>query len=221
MHSPENAEDRISVLIVDDHAVVRYGLRSLLDLQEEIELVGEAANGHEAVEQVRQFFPDVVLMDLVMPEMDGIEATRRIRALSPSTKVVVLTSFKDDENVFSAIKAGAAGYLLKNMGPTELVTAIVAAYQGEPQLHPEVARRLMDELVLGPRHPAPGELTERELVVLRLIAQGQGNRDIAQNLVISEKTVKAHVSHILAKLHLTDRTQAAIYAIREGLASEE
>ena len=215
--------DRISVLIVDDHAVLRYGLKSLLDLQEEIELVGEAANGQEAVEQVRQLVPDVVLMDLAMPEMDGIEATRRIRALSPSTKIVVLTSFRDDENVFSAIKAGAMGYLLKNIGPADLVKAIVAAYHGETQLHPEIAKQLMDEFILKPTQPATpiGELTGRELAVLRLVAQGQRNRDIAQNLVISEKTVKTHVSNILSKLHLTDRTQAAIYAFREGLASEE
>jgi NarL family two-component system response regulator LiaR len=212
--------DKISVLIVDDHAVVRQGLRSLLGLQEDIEVVGEAANGLEAVEQTSRLLPDVVLMDLIMPQLDGIEATRRIRALSPSTQVIVLTSFGEDEKVFSAIKAGALSYLLKNVSPNDLVKAVQAAYRGETQLHPEIAKKLMDELSLGPRRQTPEELTERELEVLRLIARGQSNREIARELIISEKTVKTHVSNILSKLHLADRTQAAIYALREGLATE-
>lgn len=212
--------DKISVLIVDDHAVVRQGLSSLLGLQEDIEVVGEAVNGLEAVEQTNRLLPDVVLMDLIMPQVDGIEATRRIRAISPSTQVIVLTSFGEDEKVFAAIKAGALSYLLKNVSPADLVKAVQAAYRGEAQLHPEIARKLMDELSLGPRRQTPEELTERELEVLRLIARGQSNREIARELVISEKTVKTHVSNILSKLHLADRTQAAIYALREGLADE-
>ncbi|MEE9262739.1 MAG: response regulator transcription factor [Dehalococcoidia bacterium] len=208
---------KIGVLIVDDHAVVRQGLRSLLELHDDIEVAGEAANGLEAVELTSRSMPDVVLMDLMMPEMDGIEATRKIRALSPSTQVIVLTSFSEDEQVFSAIKAGALSYLLKNVSPADLVKAIQAAYRGEAQLHPEIAKKLMDEVSAPGKRSTPEELTERELGVLQLLARGQSNRNIGQELVISEKTVKTHVSNILSKLHLADRTQAAIYAIREGL----
>ena len=213
--------EKIGVLIVDDHAVVRQGLRTLLELQEEIEVVGEAANGLESVEQASLLLPDVVLMDLMMPEMDGIEATRRIRSLSPSTKVIILTSFAEDDNVFPSIKAGAHGYLLKNVSPPDLIKAIKAAHRGEVQLDPEIAKKLMDEISARPSRPATDDLTERELDVLRLIARGRNNRDIASELVISEKTVKTHVSNILSKLHLSDRTQAAIYALRKGLAPEE
>ena len=195
--------DKIGVLIVDDHAVVRQGLRTLLELQEDIEVVGEAANGLESVEQTRQLLPDVVLMDLMMPEMDGIEATRRIRSLSPSTKVIILTSFAEDDKVFPSIKA------------------VQAAHRGEAQLDPEIAKKLMDEFSARPSKPASDDLTERELEVLRLIARGRNNRDIAGELVISERTVKTHVSNILSKLHLSDRTQAAIYALRKGLVQEE
>jgi NarL family two-component system response regulator LiaR len=212
--------DKISVLIVDDHAVVRQGLRAFLDLQEEIEVVGEATNGLEAVEQAGQLLPDVVLMDLVMPQMDGIEATRRIRALSPSTRVIVLTSYSEDDKVFSSIKAGALGYLLKGVSLADLLKAIQSAYRGEAQLHPDIAKKLMDEFSGRVRQPIPEALTDRELEVLRLIARGQNNRQISGELVISEKTVKTHVSNILGKLHLADRTQAAIYALRKGLASE-
>ena len=212
--------DKIGVLIVDDHTVVREGLRSLLELQEEIEVVGEAANGREAIEQATILLPDVVLMDLVMPEIDGIEATRRIKAVSPSTQVIVLTSFSDNEQVFPAIKAGALSYLLKNVSPGDLVRAIQAASRGEAQLDPEIAKMLMEEVATGSKQPAAEELTERELGVLQLIARGQSNRSIGEELVISEKTVKTHVSNILSKLHLADRTQAAIYALREGLAPE-
>jgi NarL family two-component system response regulator LiaR len=214
-------ETPIRVLIADDHAVVRQGLRAFLDLQEDIDVVGEATNGVEAVEQTRQLLPDVVLMDLVMPEMDGIEATRKIRALSPRTQVIVLTSFAEDEKVFPSIKAGALGYLLKDVSPADLVKAIQAAHRGEAQLHPEIARKLMDEFSTRAREPIPDDLTARELEVLRLIARGQSNRQIAEQLVISEKTVKTHVSNILSKLHLADRTQAAIYALRKGLVPEE
>lgn len=213
--------DKIGVLIVDDHTVVREGLRSLLELQEDIEVVGEAANGQEAIDQTNRLLPDVVLMDLVMPEIDGIEATRRIKAASPSTQVIVLTSFSDNEQVFPAIKAGALSYLLKNVSPSDLVRAIQAASRGEAQLDPEIAKKLMEEVSAGSKQPAAEELTERELGVLQLIAKGQSNRAIGEELVISEKTVKTHVSNILSKLHLADRTQAAIFALREGLASEQ
>ena len=209
----------IAVLIADDHPFVRHGLRTFLETLDDVEVVGEAGNGAEAVEQAARLVPDVVLMDLVMPELDGVEATRRIRAESPTTKVIVLTSFDADEQVFPAIKAGAAGYLLKDVRPAELAEAVRKASRGEALLAPSVAAKLMQE-VAGDRSPAAG-LTERELEVLRLIARGLSNKMIARELVVSEKTVKTHVSNILAKLHLSDRTQAALYAVREGLAELE
>ena len=210
------------VLIVDDHGVVRQGLRTYLELLDDIEVTGEAGNGLEALAQVRQHPPDVVLMDLVMPEMDGIEATRQISAISPSTRVIVLTSFADDEKVFPAIKAGAAGYLLKDVSPADLANAIRAVQAGETHLHPDITKKLVKQLASPKpdREPAPDDLTPREMEVLRLIAQGMNNRQIALALSISEKTVKTHVSHILSKLHLADRTQAAIYAHRHGVAAE-
>jgi NarL family two-component system response regulator LiaR len=211
---------KIKVLIVDDHGVVRQGLRTYLELLDDVEVMGEAENGLEAVAQVRQHQPDVVLMDLVMPEMDGIEATRQVSAISPSTRVIVLTSFADDEKVFPAIKAGATGYLLKDVSPADLANAIRAVHAGETHLHPDITKKLVDQLASterGPR-PTPDELTPREREVLRLIAQGMSNREIAQALTISEKTVKTHVSNILSKLHLADRTQAAVYAHRHGVA---
>jgi NarL family two-component system response regulator LiaR len=213
---------KISVLIVDDHGVVRQGLRTYLELLDDIELMGEAENGLEAVAQVRQYQPDVVLMDLVMPEMDGIKATRQIGAISPSTRVIVLTSFADDEKVFPAIKAGAQGYLLKDVSPAQLADAIRAVHEGKTHLHPDITKKLVDQFAspgAGPR-PTPDELTPREQEVLRLIAQGMNNREIAQALSISDKTVKTHVSNILSKLDLADRTQAAIYAHRHGVAPE-
>ncbi len=213
--------DEISVVIVDDHALVRQGLRTFLDLHEDIQVTGEAANGVEAVERVGQLRPDVVLMDLVMPEMDGIEAIKRIRSICPDTKVIVLTSFTEDEKLFPSIKAGAMGYLLKNVSPGDLVSAIKAAHRGEAQLNPEIARRLMDEVSNKPSTLDEEVLTRREMDVLRLIAQGRNNRGISEELVLSEKTVKTHVSNILGKLHLADRTQAAIYAINQGLVSQE
>ena len=209
----------ISVLIADDHPFVRHGLRTYLDTLEDMEVVDEACDGAEAVELAARLLPDVVLMDLVMPELDGIEATRQIKAASPATKVIALTSFDDDENVFPAIKAGAAGYLLKDVRPAELAEAVRKASRGEALLAPSVAAKLMQE-VAGER-PASSGLTDRELDVLRLIARGLPNKLIAQELVVSEKTVKTHVSNILAKLHLADRTQAALYAVREGLAELE
>jgi DNA-binding NarL/FixJ family response regulator len=206
----------IRVLIADDHPFVRHGLRTYLDTLDDLEVVGEASHGAEAVELAGRLVPDVVLMDLVMPELDGVEATRRVKASSPATKVIVLTSFDDDEKVFPAIKAGAAGYLLKDVHPAELAEAVRKASRGEALLAPSVAARLMQE-VSGERPPDAG-LTERELEVLRLLARGMSNKLIAHELVVSEKTVKTHVSNILAKLHLADRTQAALYAVREGLA---
>ena len=212
---------RISVLIVDDHAVVRQGLRNYLEIQDDLEIVGEAENGLEAVEKVNLYSPDIVLMDLVMPRMDGIEATRQINASNSTTRVIVLTSFSEDDQVFSAIKAGATGYLLKDVSPTDLVEAIRATYQGESKLHPGIVNKLMQEFASLPVEPKRihGNLTKRELEVLGLIARGMSNREIAQSLTISEKTVKAHVGNILSKLHLKDRTQAAIYAYQNGLVS--
>jgi NarL family two-component system response regulator LiaR len=223
---------RIRVLIVDDHPMVRQGLRTFLELHEEIEVMGEAANGLEAVEQVRQLRPDVVLMDLVMPQLDGIAAIRQIRTISPSSQVLALTSFAEDDKVFPAIEAGALGYLLKDVNPDDLVKAIEAAQRGEVQLHPDITKKLMQQVAARAGQPLTGErtnsgttdlaeLTERELDVLRLIAKGLNNREIAEHLIISEKTVKTHVSNILSKLHLTDRTQAAIFALKAGLVKSD
>ncbi len=204
------------MLVADDHPVVRQGLRTFLALQDDFEIAGEAADGEEAVEKVEALLPDVVVMDLVMPKLDGIEAIRRIRDLSPTTRVLVLTSFLEDDKVFPAVKAGAAGYLLKDVEPADLARAIRTVMRGEALLHPSVAARLMQELSGSER--SPGErLTERELDVLRLLARGLSNKAIALELHVSEKTVKTHVSNILAKLHLADRTQAALYAVRQRI----
>jgi len=210
--------EKIRVLIADDHAVVRQGLRTFLQLQEDIEVVGEAADGAEAVRLAGELVPDVVVMDLVMPVKDGIEATREIKTLSPTTRVLVLTSFADDDKVLAAVKAGAAGYLLKDVQPAELGDAIRTIYRGEALLHPAVAGKLMREVAEGKRTAAdPSALTEREMDVLRLITKGMSNREIALDLGVAEKTVKTHVSNILQKLHLADRTQAALYAVRQHL----
>lgn len=215
----------VKVLIVDDHDIVRQGLRYYLDVYDEIEVVGEAATGLEAVALVREKEPDVVLMDLVMPEMDGVEATRELLALSPATKVIVLTTFAEEQKVFPAIEAGATSYLLKDIKPPDLVNAILAAHRGESQLHPDIAKKLMSRVVTSSQEiqetAFSKELTKREMEVLRLIAEGFNNRDLAQTLTISEKTVKKHVSSILHKLKLTDRTQAAIYAYKHGLVSSD
>jgi two-component system, NarL family, response regulator LiaR len=233
---PLDAEEKIRVLIVDDHAVVRQGLRTFLELQDDpsalpVEVVGEASNGVEAVDLARRLQPDVVLLDLVMPGMDGIQATPRIVESSPQSRVIILTSFGEEDKVIPAIRAGAQGYLLKDIAPHDLVQAVRAAYFGQVQLHPDVARKLMSAVAAkedpparrAPDRPAPleEELTDRELEVLRLIAGGLNNREIAEKLVISDKTVKTHVSSILGKLHLEDRTQAAIWALRHGLAPNE
>jgi len=209
--------DRISVLIVDDHPVVREGLRAFLELHEDLEIVGEAADGVEALEKVGQLVPDVVLMDLVMPRMDGIITIRQIRDLSPSTRILVLTSFSENDKVFPAIKAGAHGYLMKDIRPVELAESIRSVYKGESSLHSEIAKKLMDQLAQD-EEATKDKLTLRETEVLRLIARGHSNKEIAAALLISEKTVKTHVSNILQKLHLADRTQAALYAVRQKIA---
>ncbi|HEX9416744.1 MAG TPA: response regulator transcription factor [Gaiellaceae bacterium] len=211
----------IRVLVADDHPLVRQGLRTFLELQDDLELVGEAADGEEAAAKVEQLVPDVVLMDVVMPRLDGIEAIRRIRAASPSTKVIVLTSFAEDDKVVQAVKAGAAGYLLKDMEPREIADGIKRAVRGEGLLHPAVAAKLMHEVAQGGHNSATELLTARELEVLRLLARGLSNKAIARELTVSEKTVKTHVSNVLAKLRLADRTQAALYAVREHLVELE
>ncbi len=210
----------IRVLIVDDHAIVRKGISALLSTEADIEVLGEAANGAEGVEKAEALRPDVVLMDMVMPRMDGIEATRRITAMTGGPRVLVLTSFAADDKVFPAIKAGALGYLLKDSSPSELIRAIRQVHRGEPSLEPAIASKVLFELAHPPKaEPTTDPLTERELEVLRLIAQGYSNRQIADELVITEMTVRAHVSNVLSKLHLASRTQAALFALREGLAS--
>jgi len=213
----------IKVLIVDDHQVVRQGLRTFLELQEDISVVGEADDGVKAVEMVNQLQPDVVLMDLVMPHMDGISATEKIRTSGSPTKIIALTSFSEDDKVFPAIQAGAASYLLKDVSPDDLVDAIRAVHHGEARLHPDITRKLMGQVSQThstPQEPLLEALTEREQEVTRLVAMGRNNREIAQELFISEKTVKTHISNILGKLHLEHRTQLAIYAIKNKLVEE-
>jgi NarL family two-component system response regulator LiaR len=212
----------IRVLIADDHAIVRKGIRALLSELGGFEVVGEAENGQEAVLCALETRPDVILMDLLMPGVDGIEATRQITSRQPQIHVLVLTSFAADNKVFPAIKAGALGYLLKDSSPDELVRAIRQVHRGEPSLHPTIARKLLQEIARPvERQPAPESLTEREMSVLLLIAQGLSNQEIADRISVSESTVRAHVSRILGKLHLTNRTQAALYAVREGLTEED
>jgi NarL family two-component system response regulator LiaR len=218
--------DKIRILIVDDHQMVRQGLRTFLELQEDFQVIGEASDGLAAVDLVNQLTPDVVLMDLVMPRLDGIAATRRVKTLGVPTKVIALTSFTEDNKVFPAIQAGASSYLLKDVSPDDLADAIRAAHRGEARLHPEIMRKLMDEvahpsLTTGETETIVEDLTSRELEVVRLVAQGRSNQDIARELVISEKTVKTHVSNALGKLDLNDRTQLAIFAIKKGLVNLE
>lgn len=215
--------DPITILLVDDHSIVRSGVRAFLDANPDLQVIGEAGSGAEAVQLAKDLAPDVVLMDPVMPEMDGVKATWRVRQVSPRTQIVVLTSFHEDSHIFPAIKAGALSYLLKDIDPAELAEAIRSAARGEAILHPQVAARLVHEL-RGDEKNAPNlytELSDREMDVLRLIAAGQSNTEIAQSLVLSEKTIKSHVSNILSKLHLADRTQAAILAWREGFVRRE
>jgi DNA-binding NarL/FixJ family response regulator len=209
----------IKVLLVDDHAVVREGLRAFLELQDGIEVVGEAADGEQAVQRAEALQPDVILMDLVMPKLDGVGAMRELRRRLVNSRVIVLTSFLDDDRLLPAIRAGAAGYLLKNAEPSELARAVRAAYEGETILDPTVASRLVRAISEG---PATGpeladQLTGREREVLELIARGQSNKRIALELGIAEKTVKTHVGHLLDKLGVTDRTQAALLAVEQGL----
>ena len=211
--------DSITVLIVDDHALVREGVLAFLQTQSDLSVVGTAASGEEALRLAAEHVPDVALMDLVMPGMDGVETTRRLKQISPHTQILVLTSYDQDEHIFPSIRAGALSYLLKDVGSIELAEAIRMAARGEAVLHPRVAARVVQELH-GARQDQPNaftDLSERELEVLRLVANGLSNTDIATRLVISEKTVKSHVSNILGKLHVADRTQAAAYAWREGV----
>jgi two-component system, NarL family, response regulator LiaR len=210
--------DLIRVLIVDDHIVVREGLRAFIGTQPGIEIVGEAENGFQAVELTSQLKPDVILMDLVMAGMDGIQATQKIKHDNPNARILVLTSFADDDKVFPAIKAGALGYLLKDSTPQQLLQAIQDVHHGVSSLHPLVANKLIRELNRPPDLPPTREpLTGREMAVLELLAQGLPNTAIAEQLTLSEWTVRTHISNILSKLHLANRTQAALYALREGL----
>ena len=208
----------IRVLIADDHAVVREGLRAFIALQEDIEVVGEAADGEEAVRAAARLAPDVALVDLVMPRVDGIEAIARIRAERPGTRVIVLTSFVDEDKMLPAVRAGAVGYLLKDVAPQDLVSAIRTVHAGGTLLHPTVVEELVREVSRdGATAPPPNPLTAREREVLTLIARGRANKAIAFELGVAEKTVKTHVSNILGKLNLTERTQAAVYAVRHGI----
>jgi len=210
----------IRVFIAEDHAIVRKGVRTLLSLEKDIEVIGEAANGRQAVEQIENLNPDVILMDLVMPELDGVQAIQQIKANHPDAKVLVLSSFATDDKIFPAIKAGALGYLLKDSDPADLVNAIRQVNAGEYSLHPIIARKVLQELNLSPKRPPTAQpLTGREVEVLRMVAQGKSNRHIADEMVISLGTVRAHLSNILGKLHLASRTQATLYALREGIAS--
>jgi NarL family two-component system response regulator LiaR len=217
-----NDRTTIRVLIADDHAVVREGIRAFLTTKPDMIVVGEASNGVEAIEAAVRLQPDVILMDLLMPEVDGITAIRQIRAAQSDARILVLTSFATDDQVFPAIKAGALGYLLKDSGPTDLVRAIQQVYRGESSLHPTIARKVLQMLTQpAPQPRTTDPLTDREVDVLRLLAQGQSNGEIAATLKVGEGTVRTHVSSILAKLHLASRTQAALYALREGFASLE
>ena len=205
----------IRVLVCDDHFMVRQGLSTYFELQDDFEVIGEAGNGQEAVAKAKSLRPDVVLMDLIMPELDGLGALEALKGTG--IRVIILTSFLDSEKALACIEAGAMGFLTKDIQPADLVDAIRAVHRGEPRLHPEVTKRLMTR-ALHPQQPAGKEsLTARELDVLRCLANGMTNREIAEKLVISETTVKTHISSILSKLHLTDRTQAALFAVREKL----
>ncbi len=212
--------DLIRVLIVDDHPVVRRGLTTLLASEADIDIVGEASNGKQALEQVEKLHPDVILMDLVMPEMDGIEAIQRISSHYPEIRILVMTSFTADEKVFPSIKAGALGYLLKDSDPEDMIRMIHQVYRGELSLHPMIARKVIQELNRPAGQSLTNDpLTEREVEILQLIAQGLENQEIADRLNLKDATVRTHVSNILGKLHLANRVQATLYALRKGLTS--
>ena len=222
MTEPIQQAASIRILIVDDHAIVREGQRALIDTEPGMEVVGEAADGDQAVRLARSLRPDVILLDLAMPRKGGIEAIGEIKEEDPEARILVLTSFAKDDKVYAAIKAGALGYLMKDASPQEILAAIGEVYRGEPSMPPAIAQKLMRELQRSSDLPPTEEpLTEREVEVLKLVAQGLPNQEIADTLVISERTVGTHVSNILGKLHLANRTQAAIYAWREGLAQPE
>lgn len=217
---PNRLGAAIRLLIADDHPVIRRGIRAMLETIPDIVVVAEAADGETAVAQAEQHRPDVILMDLVMPGIDGIEAIRRIKARRPDARILVLTTFAGEDKIFPAIKAGALGYHLKDSGPEQLVEAIRQVHRGESSLHPLVARKVLQEIAsASERPPTPEPLTAREMEVLRLVAEGLDNHQIAAQLVISDATVRTHVSNILGKLHLATRTQAALYALREGLTA--
>ena len=215
------SEGTIRILIADDHPVVRKGIKALLSTEPGLEVVGEAADGEQAVTKARTLKPDVILMDLSMPRKDGVQAISEIREEIPEIKILVLTSFSEDKRIVAAIEAGALGYLLKDSSPQELIHAVRTVYRGDSSLHPTVAHKLIHRLQRSSGESQTEPLTARELKVLRLIAQGLSNHDIAERLFISEPTVRTHVSNILRKLHLDNRTQAALYALREGFASLE
>ncbi|MEO8974132.1 MAG: response regulator transcription factor [Ktedonobacteraceae bacterium] len=213
--------DRITLLITDDHVLVRQGIRTFLELQPDLTVLGEADSGETAVRMAAELVPDVVLMDLVMPGMGGVEATRQVKQVSPRSQIIVLTSYHEDEYIFPALRAGALSYVLKDVGPDELAETVRKAAKGESVLHPRVASRVVQELQ-GRKRDTPNiftDLSDRELDVLRLIADGRSNAEIADILIISEKTVKSHVSNILGKLHMMDRTQAAVFAWQQGLVA--
>jgi NarL family two-component system response regulator LiaR len=216
-------KDAITVMIVDDHEMVRHGAAGYLEAQEDIRVIAEAASGEEALSLAKEHVPDVVLMDLVMPGLDGVEATRQLKDISPRTQIIILTSFHEDEHIFPALQAGAISYLLKDVKAVELVEAIRRASIGEATLHPRIAERVIKEFRVGDpdRQRLFTDLTEREMEVLKLIASGFSNQKIANQLVITVGTVKGHVSNILGKLHLADRTQAAVYAWQEGLIQRD
>ncbi|MCP4541668.1 MAG: response regulator transcription factor [Chloroflexi bacterium] len=210
----------IRILITDDHAVVREGLRALIETKPDMELIGEAVDGVQAVEKARSLQPDIILLDIVMPRMDGVTAIGEIKRENPDARILVLTSFAEDAQIFPAIKAGALGYLLKDSLPRELIQAIRDVHAGKASLHPTVALKMIHEFNQSSDLPPTDEpLTEREMQVLKLVAQGYSNQEIAERLIISERTAGTHVGNILSKLHLANRTQAALYALREGLTT--
>ncbi len=216
-------DESITVMIVDDHEMVRRGAAGYLEAQEDVHVIAEAESGEEALELALEHVPDVVLMDLVMPGMDGVEATRKLKDLSPRTQIIILTSYHEDEHIFPALQAGAISYLLKDVKAAELVEAIRCAARGEATLHPRIAERVIREFRVGDpdKQRLFTELTEREMEVLKLIAKGYTNKKIADQLVVTVGTAKGHVSNILSKLHLADRTQAAVYAWQEGLIQRD